>query len=470
MFERMTRKSPQAVWTIVGIFLISRLIIPLFGVHMDYSALYKNWQYLDVTTLHTNIWAGVWFDHTQPPLFNLFLSAVLHLAGNSAETAFSLIFKIISLTNALLLLAILQRTVKHPTLPLIFTLIYLLSPASILFENELFYTSFISLLLLTSCYYLVTLSKNNSTKNTIGFLLPLVLVALTRSIYHIGLLVILSAIVIYFYRTRTLIISSLIALIIVGSWYVKNYRLFHSFSTSSWMGMNLARNVFHDNELKDSTRIETIEPFSNISAYKNFRNLQAEEKYRGLNDRDLLQEYKNDSFWNEKHIGYLHVSNAYMAACKQAIRSHPGAYLKNVLQSSIIFFAPATRYPPGEAQAAKLKYYDLLYSFNLSHFAHGKQQRRIALTLSALPKLLIYCLVFFLIIRRKNFTPVTLFISTIIAYIFFVGSFFEHYENMRFRYEAEPLFLILAAIVAEALLSKFNSRIKLPKNSLPERP
>ena len=137
-------------------------------------------------------------------------------------------------------------------------------------------------------------------------------------------------------------------------------------------------------------------------------------------------------------------------------------------QASIIFFAPATRYPTTEYQAAKIAGYDLLYSFNLSHFAKGREQRRIALTLSAIPKILIYCWVFYWLIRearrrkRAGKPPgelvsgglLTLFITLIISYIFVVSSFFEHYENMRFRYEAEPLFLILAAGALTGLLKK----------------
>jgi hypothetical protein len=39
-----------------------------------------------------------------------------------------------------------------------------------------------------------------------------------------------------------------------------------------------------------------------------------------------------------------------------------------------------------------------------------------------------------------------------------VGSLFEHYENMRFRFETEPLFLILAAQVYTILNSWYKTR------------
>ena len=140
-----------------------------------------------------------------------------------------------------------------------------------------------------------------------------------------------------------------------------------------------------------------------------------------------------------------------MDASKAYIKSHPVAYLKNVLQSTIIFFTPATRYPLAEEKAGEIKYYDAAYSFNLSHFAEGKQQRRIALTISSIPKILIYFTVFFLIVRSvtkyKKISLLNLIITITIGFVFFISSIFEHYENMRFRYEIEPLFLILLAQV-----------------------
>ena len=159
---------------------------------------------------------------------------------------------------------------------------------------------------------------------------------------------------------------SLLSLLLVSSWYIKNHFVFNSYSVSSWTGMNIARNVFHDAATTDSSGIESIEPFSKISVYKKFIPADFEKKYAGLNDRDLLNEMKNDSFINEKHIDYIEVAEKYSDACKTEIRRHPAGYLKNVVQSAIAFFAPATRYPTTEFQAHKIKYYDLAYSFNLS--------------------------------------------------------------------------------------------------------
>ncbi len=436
---------------IIALFIISRILVHYAGVTMDYQALYRNWQYLSIPTLEHNLLNGVWYDHTQPPLFNLFLGSILKLSGKNAPLVFAGILKLITLINAFLLLHIAKKTISHKYIPIILSCIYLLSPATILFENELFYTSFISLLLLISCFFLIQFKESLKKTSILGFFFALVLVCLTRSMYHLIWLLGAGASIYLLYRNRegarTLLTVSLISAFVVGSWYIKNYTVFRKFTASTWSGMNIARNVFHDHIITDSSRIEAIEPFSEIQAYNNFIDTVIDGKFIGVNDADLLLGKKNDSFLNLKHIKYIEVSDKYMQASKQQIRKYPFSYAKNVLQSSIIFFAPASRYPINEIQARKIKYYDLLYSFNLSHFAEGKQERRIALSLSALPKILAYFFVFLFffrqILQKRKVLAVHFYILYVIVYIFGISSLFEHYENMRFRYEAEPLFLLL---------------------------
>jgi hypothetical protein len=449
---------------ILLVFLLSRSIILLTGVRLDYEALYRNWQYLDVQTLKTSLLTGLWYDHTQPPFFNLLLGIVLKIFGDHARLVFVLLLKAISLANTFLLLSILKRllpprSINRPAwidqIPLLFSLLYLLSPATILFENELFYTSLISLLFLISARYVLLLARSPAIgwASAAGFLFPLLAICMTRSLYHLLWLLILTAALTFCFRKKTgvshLAAGGILILLLTFGWYVRNYVLFGSFSSSTWMGMNLARNVFHDASIRDSTDIAVIEPFSTISAYTPFLSAADTTPYDHIGLRDLHEEKKNDSFINEKHIGYLAISKLYMQSCKRQIRAHPVAFLKNIAQSSIIFFAPATRYSVTEPEARKIMYYDLPYSFNLSHLAKGKQQRRIALTLSAIPKIIVWLLVIgwwcHRIFKTRTIDALTLFISLVLGYVFCVSSVFEHYENMRFRYEVEPLFLILAA-------------------------
>ncbi len=140
---------------------------------------------------------------------------------------------------------------------------------------------------------------------------------------------------------------------------------------------------------------------------------------------------------------------------------------KNVFQSAILYFTPATLYSLAVEQSEKIKYYDLLYSFNLTHFAKDKQQRRILLTISAIPKMIpvFLCIFYFypgFVYKPDPLHPWNLFIMITIGFVFGISSFFEHYENMRFRFETEPLFLILAAQVFSILYSRFQIRQTTP--------
>ncbi len=351
--------SSAQLLIIITVFVASRFIVMLLGIHLNILALSAYWQYLDIETLRNHLLRGVWYDHAQPPLFNLFLGYVLKIGGTHYILLFDIILKLISLCNAFLLFAIVKRLTTVYFLPLLVALVYILSPATIIFEAELFYTSLVSLFLLVSVFYLIRITESDSWLNALGIFLPLTLLCLTRSVYHIVWLFIITATLIFYFRRKAvlnkLMIVSLISILLVGSWYVKNKLLFGKLTASSWVGMNLARNVFHDNEIKDSSHIEAYEPFSRISVYRKFLDPAFENKFKGLNDRDLLQEMKNDSFINETEISYITVSELYEKASMNFIRKHPGAYAKNVFQSFILFFSAGYCIFPGGGKSSQNK-------------------------------------------------------------------------------------------------------------------
>ena len=444
------------IWVLLASFLISRIILSFFKVEMDYSAIATYWQYLSLDSLENNLLNGIWYNHTQPPVFNLFLGGITKLFGTEAASVFPYVFRLITIINVTLLCKSLQLLVTHPKIPLFVSLLYLLSPATMILENELFYTTFMTMLVLVSSYSLIRFDKERSYLFAFGFMLPLAVACLTRSMYNLSWLIVIAVVSTIYYKKlslRMLTIASVMCVLLAGSWYLKNYFIFGKFTTSTWLGMNLARNVFHDHTFPDTTKIESIEPFSKISSYQRFISGNLENKYAGLNDHELLSEFKNGSHVNENHINYIEVSEKYADASKAYIKSNPWSFVKNAMQSSVIFFAPATRYPFAEPQSKKIQFYDVAYSFNLTHFAKNKGERRVALVVSALPKIILYVLTFGFVIlglkRTGRISAVNLFIILTFLYIFSVSTLMEHYENMRFRFEIEPLYLLLLGQVLD---------------------
>lgn len=463
MIRKWSNIVEKNIWIIFFIFLFSRVLAYVFNVDFDYSPIYKYWQYLDINTLRNNLIDGVWYNHAQPPFFNLLLGIILKLFGNHAIFVFSFLLKIISLSNAILLYNLLKKIEINRNIALIISVFYLISPASIILETELYYTTLISFLLLVGFTNLLKLNNEIRWSNLIGFFLPILLICLTRSMYHLIWLTGVSIIVILFNKKRKevkkLYIIASLSLIILGGWYLKNYMIFGTFSTSSWMGMNLSRNVFHDNESTDSSRIEAYKPFSSISTYQSFIEKEDEYKYRGLNNRDLLSEFKNDSFINLNHIAYIEISKKYLIASKNHIFKHPTSYTKNVIQSGFLYFAPATTYSLIRNQVQKIRIYDAIFSFNLTCLAKTKSERRITLLISAIPRIILYLYIFFILFRdwiqKRQIRLFNTLIVFTISYIFILGSLLEHYENMRFRFEIEPLFLLM---LGQVIQKKYNSK------------
>jgi hypothetical protein len=445
---------------VAAAFVLSRWVARSFGVTFECVALEHYWQYLDVETLRHALLRGLWYDHAQPPVFNLLLGLVLKTAGAHTCFVFSVLLHAVTLVNGLLLLRILQRVLPPGRVPLLLALFYILSPAAIVLETELFYTTFVSMLLLLACRALLAFEHGITLPRAAAFAIPLTLVCLTRSMYHLVWLVAAYAGLLILYRhdrrVRLLAAAAVCSAALVTLVYAKNAVIFGQFSASSWGGMSLARNVFHD-AAPDRSAIEAIPPFSPIAMYRPFLSDDT-SRFAGLNDRDLFEDTKTSGHENKRHVGFIEVSRRYREAAMRHVRAQPISYVSNVTQAAITFFAPATRYSAMEHQAWKIRYYDLLYAFNVSHFVTGKTPRRVAMAVSALPEMALYAIASLWLARRvwrlREIGPVNLFIAFVIGYVFLLGSLIERYENMRFRFEVEPLFLVVLGQAIAAYVSR----------------
>lgn len=450
----MTGKNTARNLTIILItFGLSRGIFYALGIRFDMTALADYWQYLDIESLKTDVLKAIWYQPAQPPVFNLLLSAILKVGGAYASTLYCLVFCFISLANACILQSIISRATANSLLALVIPLVYLLSPSTVLLENELFYTSFVSLLLLLTVYNIQLLQiKVSFTRAFLVFLL-LAILCLTRSFYHLGwMLLTIALLLIHWWPApgvRKIALAAIIPVCLVSGWYAKNLYLFGNFSTTSWGGMSLARIVFHEKSTIDTTTIAGIPPFSAVSSYRNYltpietRNIPDKQKIL------LTKELKNGEHLNLFNIHYIGIAEKYGEVSKKQIRQHPSGYLKNLSKTSLIFFTPASSYFKVESNERKIRFYDAVLTLNFASFFQTDREQKKSLAVSAIVVLAIWLVV--LNGFRKEirgfwqFPAFNFFILTTIAYVFLAGTLLEYGENMRFRYEVQPLFLILVA-------------------------
>ena len=129
----------------------------------------------------------------------------------------------------------------------------------------------------------------------------------------------------------------------------------------------------------------------------------------------------------------------------------PVAYAKNVLQSSILYFTPATVYSLAVEPSRENKILRSSVFLQRDSFCRGQTGKKdpanhFCISQNASVSI---CIFYFDsdMHTNKSMSPWNLFILLTIGFVFGVSSLFEHYENMRFRFETEPFFLILAAQV-----------------------
>jgi len=87
---RKWTRSPDLPYllALAALFAVSRVVFRLVGVRFSTDQLHIAIQYLDPELLRHHLAQSVWYLHTQPPLYNLYLGTVLKLFSGHEGLAF----------------------------------------------------------------------------------------------------------------------------------------------------------------------------------------------------------------------------------------------------------------------------------------------------------------------------------------------------------------------------------------------
>jgi hypothetical protein len=131
----------------------------------------------------------------QPPLFNLFLGTILQLFPQNYQFVFALIFLALGLGILLCLFSLLQRLNVSRPLSLLLSLIFTLNPATLLYENILFYEYVLTFVF---CLAALSLHRYASTGQLLDisvFFWCLAVASGLRSVFHLFWFLLLAALV-----------------------------------------------------------------------------------------------------------------------------------------------------------------------------------------------------------------------------------------------------------------------------------
>lgn len=432
-------------WRLAGqvalVFGISRLLVFALGVRFDAAPLGYYVQYADPALLQHDLWRTLAVLHSQPPLFNLFLGLVLQAAGPAAPVVFWACFLVCGLLlTEVIALALAALGLDHRRV-LLLTALWCAYPPAIVYEHWLFYTLPVTAALTGLVWSLYLLARDGRRRHTVAVGLLLVVVPLTRSLFHLAWLLGVAGLACWQLhdRRRRLVPAVAVAVLVVGGWYTKNLVWFGTFGASSWAPFSLAK--LTTAQLAPPVRaaarqsgalspLAEVPPLAPPTWYPAELRATPPTGWPGLD-----QVSKSTGDFNLNHAVYLRLAPIYAADARWVIRHQPTCYLRAVGRAWASFFASGADYP--------------LTRGNLQRLGPLGETGRLIPLVAPLVYLVLLPALAWAAWRRPADTPAAraerLLLLTVafnVAWVALVGNALELGENFRFRFNGDPSALL----------------------------
>lgn len=477
---------------IIIAFILSRFLFFHAGIRFDTSTLHSAWQFLDVNLLRHNLLQSVYYLHTQPPLFNLFLGSILKLFPNNEVLAFHCTYLFLGLTIALSMFFTMDRLGTPLKVSATLTILFMVSPSCILYENWLFYTYPVTAFLCLSALFLHRYVSSGHKRDGLIFFTLLSFCVFSRSLFHVIWFMFFVLLLLFYQRQhwRRVVYSLCIPLLAVLLLYAKNNYVFGNFATSTWLGMSLSRMTtfrLSEDERKSLVCQGRISKLSLVPSYYPFRSPKDYPtnlpRIQETNIAALDQEVKSTGGINTNNLSYIHISKQYMNDAIYVLMSHPMAYLRGLLRAYFFYFLPASDCHTLQDNSKHIRYierfYDIVFYGRLLHHSRPELEgfyregnySALFLNMGLFMVIGLPFLVFVGLRLTKNalskgsidlpFVLTTLFLCTNVIYVTLIGNSIEYGENNRFRFTIDPFFIIILGLFLTHGLKKIKQKTPL---------
>ena len=442
-----------AILALTALFAASRVAAYAAGVRFDISPLGWYWQYVDPPLLQHRLLESLIYSHGQPPLFNLILGLTLKLFPATVSTAFHIQFLItgwLALAGIFLLLTRLGVPVR---IAVLLTGLWTISPASLLYENWLFYEYLTMTLLVWAAVALHRFVEASSGRCGVAFFALLAAVIYTRSIFQLVWLLPVAALLMWRLPPRLVLRAAAIPLIALAALYGKNLVLFGAPTTSSWLGMNLARGSVAQLDPADRAAlvangtlhgVSALDPFSRVEDYVG---LFPPSPPSGVPVLDMPAKTGGNPNYHART--YLPVAGEYLDDAQWVVLNRPGTYFYTVYGSVLVFFRPSTRFWPLDVNRQHIRAYEDAVSRWV--YVSTPLLRRLGFgILAAYLAAGVFAAAALTSTARTRRAPdargcTLLFMAFTCAYVFSVSVLVESGENHRMRFVLDPLVLAIVA-------------------------
>lgn len=475
------RRPSRSVIVIVVVFVVSRLVAHAFGLRFDHDLLHGAYQLLDVRLLRDDPVRSIVYLQSQPPLFNVVTAFVVRLPHGVVDATLTLVWHLAGLVTALLVFATAVRLGVHRGFATAVVCLFLLLPETMLVESWFFYSQLEMLLVASMLWGLARFAPRQRVGDGIVFTASLGALVLMRSSWHVLLMIVLVAVVVVQLRlgARKVMAVAAIPVVLVVGWSVKNAVLFGSWSSSSWLGMNLSY-VAHAGvtdhrcrQLQERHRVDAfacLRAFSRPSAYEHhvprpkhfgvpavdaLHKSTGEPNFNAALYAEVSDRYQRDSITLLRAGGVTSIARAEAAA--YTVWAEPGDDLLQLRRvrdpisgyadwfDRVVLLRPVAR---GRTDPAR-------FAADAGSFPVGDALGSISYTLLAVFGLSIYGGISGWRRGRRSGPPARQCVCAVglivIGYSLLVGNAIDFRENNRFRVETSPAVVVLAAVGAERL-------------------
>ena len=351
MVRSLTNRQGQMLCMIS--FVVSRFVyLELLGLSFDESSLIDFLQYVDVPLLKHNLWESLYYLHSQPPGFNLFLGIVLQVFPESHALVFRTVFLGLGLLFTLSLFTLMVRLGVSAGISAALTILFSASPTVVLYESWLYYGYPAAALLCFAAVLLHRFAVSKELSVGLAFFSVLTLMAYIWPLFHLIWFAFFCLMILCILRAhaKNVTLAFCLPLLAVVVLCAKNYVVFGSFSTGGDVitSIGLKRTTYyeipedeHRSLIKEGKLTQmSLVPRSSIGNVESYIDMIGAPPKTGVAVLDQVRKFNGESNFN--YVGLRKVAKLVSQDNRYFLRMRPDVYLRHVIQNFRLYFLPAS--------------------------------------------------------------------------------------------------------------------------------
>jgi len=494
-----TRRVRLAVGFVVAVFLASRFAALAMGLPYNTTVLQESWNMIDPALLATDLWRSLLYLHAEPPIFNLIAALALKLSPDQPEWVLAPLTLTAGLLTQVVLIMLMIRLGVALPIALALSFLFLMSPATLLFDTQYGQSPLLTMFLVGMALFLHNWATKGRSRDAVAALLCGAGAVWLKPFYQLVWLAPVALAMLCLHRgwrRPALAVAAAAVLLLAAAPTVKNWVIYGWPSSSTWVGMNLARLALSPFTQPDLAKLRAQGVVSEIALIRSFSPLSdyaavspASIQWPTPTGIPLLdQEIKSNGEPNRHNAAYIALSRAYLRDSIAASLANPAGYAKGVAGAAFYYFMPAEDWNQFDGRRPWLGALDRVYAHlrgriayepdSVIHHLRDEQGRRLSLgkAIRWVPWLMIlafgaaFATGAAILLRGRSLVRsgrasvadiVTVgFMLYTTLYAALVGTTLELGENMRFRFDTEPFMIVMLALFLAFVLRRDGGSVR----------